>query len=170
MGTLGGRQPTRAHSHREAECGDPARASHYLPDTNGVMGYNWRSAHYFAQPPTTDIGYPGGDLSIQKFKTMPILILHGDIDFGVTTNLGPEVNPVPLAHPAAISPDIAATNIFVGPNNPAFQPCTSTVAQTCIPTSVLCVPDPPVRSGGRSSISSPSSQRRWRHARLRSRP
>jgi transposase len=47
--------------------------SFYLPDANGVMGYNWRSAHYFASR---------GDLSIQKFKTMPILILHGDIDAG----------------------------------------------------------------------------------------
>jgi hypothetical protein len=43
----------------------------YYPDTNGVMGYNWRSAHYFASR---------GDLSIQKFKTMPILIFHGDVD------------------------------------------------------------------------------------------
>jgi hypothetical protein len=72
------------------------------------MGYNWRSAHYFASR---------GDLSIQKFKTMPILILHGDIDAG---------NPVPLDQPAEISADIQATNIFVGPNGvspPSSLPC-----------------------------------------------
>ena len=54
------------------------------------MGYNWRSAHYFASR---------GDLSIQKFKAMPILILHGNIDAG---------NPVPLEQPAEISADIQA--------------------------------------------------------------
>ena len=82
--------------------------SFYLPDANGVMGYNWRSAHYFASR---------GDLSIQKFETMPILILHGDIDTG---------NPVPLDQAAAISADIGATNIFVGPTGvspPSSQPC-----------------------------------------------
>jgi hypothetical protein len=65
--------------------------SFYLPDANGVMGYNWRSAHYFASR---------GDLSIQKFKAMPILILHGNIDAS---------NPVPLEQPAEISADIQAT-------------------------------------------------------------
>jgi hypothetical protein len=112
----------------------------YLPDVIGVMGYNWRSAHYFAQPPTTDIGYPGGDLSIQKFKTMPILILHGDIDT--------DGNPTPLAQPAAIAPDIATTNIFVGPNG--FQKCKPEAQLSdgsCMPTSVLCVPDPPGEVG-----------------------
>jgi hypothetical protein len=82
--------------------------SFYLPDANGVMGYNWRSAHYFASR---------GDLSVQKFKTMPILILHGDVDAG---------NPVPLDQPAEISADIEATNIFVGPNGvspPSSLPC-----------------------------------------------
>ena len=82
--------------------------SFYLPDANGVMGYNWRSAHYFASR---------GDLSIQKFETMPILILHGDVDTG---------NPVPLDQAAAISADIGATNIFVGPTGvspPSSQPC-----------------------------------------------
>ena len=82
--------------------------SFYLPDASGVMGYNWRSAHYFAAR---------GDLSIQKFDTMPILILHGDIDTG---------NPVPLDQAAAISADIGATNIFVGPTGvspPSSQPC-----------------------------------------------
>ena len=53
----------------------PASPAFYLPDANGVMGYNWRSAHYFASR---------GDLGIQKFKTMPILILHGDIDTTAT--------------------------------------------------------------------------------------
>jgi hypothetical protein len=83
-------------------------ASFYLPDASGVMGYNWRSAHYFATR---------GDLSIQKFRTMPILILHGDID---------AFNPVPLDQPAEISADIGATNIFVGPTGvspPSSQPC-----------------------------------------------
>jgi hypothetical protein len=82
--------------------------SFYLPDANGVMGYNWRSAHYFASR---------GDLSIQKFKAMPILILHGNIDAS---------NPVPLEQPAEISADIQATNIFVGPNGvspPSSLPC-----------------------------------------------
>jgi hypothetical protein len=80
----------------------------YLPDATGVMGYNWRSAHYFASR---------GDLKIQKFRTMPILILQGDID---------AFNPVPLAQAAEISADIAATNIFVGPSGvspAASQPC-----------------------------------------------
>jgi len=82
--------------------------SFYLPDASGVMGYNWRSAHYFASR---------GDLSIQKFETMPILILHGDVDTG---------NPVALDQAAAISADIGATNIFVGPTGvspPSSQPC-----------------------------------------------
>ena len=82
--------------------------SFYLPDAGGVMGYNWRSAHYFASR---------GDLSIQKFETMPILILHGDVDTG---------NPVALDQAAAISADIGATNIFVGPTSvspPSSQPC-----------------------------------------------
>ena len=70
---------------------------YFLPDANGVMGYNWRSAHYFASR---------GDLGIQKFKTMPIIVFHGDIDFG---------NPVFLDEPAEIAADIGATNIFVGP-------------------------------------------------------
>ena len=69
----------------------------YQPDAARVMGYNWRSAHYFASR---------GDLAIQKFKTMPILILQGDID---------TANPVFLDEPAEISADIGATNIFVGP-------------------------------------------------------
>jgi len=45
---------------------------------------------------------------IQKFKTMPILILHGDID---------DNNPVFLNHAAKISTDIGATDIFVGPSS-----------------------------------------------------
>jgi dienelactone hydrolase len=88
----------------------------YLPDANGVMGYNWRSAHYFASR---------GDLSIQKFKTMPILILHGDVDV-VDPPTPATINPVPLAQPAVLSADIGATNIFVGPagvSPPTSQPC-----------------------------------------------
>jgi hypothetical protein len=79
----------------------------YYPDGTGVMGYNWRSAHYFASR---------GDLGILKFKTMPILILHGDIDLG---------NPVPLDEPAEFAPDINATDIFYGPNGsaPPSQAC-----------------------------------------------
>jgi hypothetical protein len=80
----------------------------YQPDAGGVMGYNWRSAHYFAAH---------GDLAIRKFATMPILILQGDID---------AFNPVPLAQPAEISADIGATNIFVGPagvSPPSSEPC-----------------------------------------------
>jgi hypothetical protein len=91
----------------------------YLPDSSGVMGYNWRSAHYFAAR---------GDLGIQKFKTMPILILHGDIDtdYFPAYPLNPTLNPVPLAQAAAISADIGATNIYVGPSGvapPSSEPC-----------------------------------------------
>jgi hypothetical protein len=86
----------------------PGLGTPYLPDAAHVMGYNWRSAHYFASH---------GDLGIQKFKTMPILILHGDVDLG---------NPVWLAQPAEISADIGATNIYVGVNGsspPTSEPC-----------------------------------------------
>jgi len=85
------------------------------------MGYNWRSAHYFASR---------GDLGIQKFKTMPILILHGDID---------AANPVPLNQPAAISADIAATNIFVAPNGvapPSSEPCISGPVGAALPSAL----------------------------------
>lgn len=102
-----------------------APGDYYLPDAAGVMGYNWRSAHYFAAR---------GDLSIQKFKTMPILILQGDID---------AFNPVPLAHAAEISADIGATNIFVGPGGvspPASQPCIDGPAGAPLPSS-LTAPD-----------------------------
>ncbi len=92
----------------------PGTMTPYQPDAAGVMGYNWRSAHYFAAR---------GDLSIEKFKAMPILILHGDIDSDVT---GP--NPVPLSQAALIARDIRATNIFVGPKGLAP------------PASVTCVP------------------------------
>jgi hypothetical protein len=79
----------------------------YYPDATGVMGYNWRSAHYFASR---------GDLGIRKFAAMPILILHGDIDAG---------NPVPLDEPAELAADIAAADIFYGPSSdaPANQAC-----------------------------------------------
>jgi hypothetical protein len=80
---------------------DTTNTTPYYPDTKGVMGYNWRSAHYFASR---------GDLGIQKFKTMPVLILHGDVDLG---------NPVPLGEPVEFAPDIKATGIFYGPNGSA---------------------------------------------------
>jgi hypothetical protein len=73
------RPHSRTGRHRIG--GVSAGVSFYLPDASGVMGYNWRSAHYFASR---------GDLSIQKFETMPILILHGDVETG---------NPVPLDLP-----------------------------------------------------------------------
>ena len=88
--------------------------STYQPDANDVMGYNWRSAHYFASH---------GDLAIEKFAAMPILILHGDVDLDV---LG--YNPVPLRQPDLIAGDIGATNIFVGPPGvaaPTSYPCIS---------------------------------------------
>jgi len=94
---------------------------YFLPDASGVMGYNWRSAHYFASR---------GDLKIQKFRTMPILILHGDVDFG---------NPVFLDEPALISADIGATNIFVGPKGfpePTSQPCIAGPVGAPIPGTV----------------------------------
>jgi hypothetical protein len=89
----------------------------YYPDANGVMGYNWRSAHYFASR---------GDLSIQKFKTMPILIFHGDVD-KTSANGQEALNPVFLDEAAEIAADIGATNIFVGPGGavtpPTSEPC-----------------------------------------------
>ncbi len=87
-------------------------SSVYQPDVAHVMGYNWRSAHYFASR---------GDLSIQKFRTMPILILQGDIDTD---------NPVFLDEPIEIAADIGATSIFVGPNG--LMP----------PTGELCIAGP----------------------------
>jgi hypothetical protein len=99
----------------------PGTATTYQPDANGVMGYNWRSAHYFASR---------GDLSSQKLKTMPILILHGDDD---------TANPVPLAQPAVISADIDATNIFVGPagvSPPSSQPCIDGPVGAPLPTAL----------------------------------
>jgi|GEM_PF-3253351 len=101
--------------------GNPA-SGFYYPDANGVMGYNWRSAHYFASR---------GDLGIQKFKTMPILIFHGDIDVA-TVNGAPALNPVFLDEAAELSADIGATDIFVGPGGsvapPTSEPCISGAA------------------------------------------
>ncbi|MGA2290733.1 alpha/beta hydrolase family protein [Bradyrhizobium sp.] len=101
----------------------------YLPDSSGVMGYNWRSAHYFASR---------GDLAIQKFKTMPILILQGDIDtdYFPAYPLNPTPNPVPLAQAAAIAADIGTTNIFVGPTGvspPSSEPCIDGPAGAALP-------------------------------------
>ena len=88
--------------------------STYAPDTNDVMGYNWRSAHYFASH---------GDLGIEKFASMPILILQGDVDLDPAC-----YNPVPLRQASLIAGDIGATNIFVGPPGvtaPTNYPCIS---------------------------------------------
>jgi hypothetical protein len=96
----------------------------------GVMGYNWRSAHYFASR---------GDLGIRKFDSMPILILHGDIDSPYDSI--PVFNPVPLDEPVEFAPDINATAIFVGPNGFPFCSAPSTVPNqpNCIPTSETCI-------------------------------
>jgi len=95
--------------------GNPS-SGYYYPDANGVTGYNWRSAHYFASR---------GDLSIQKFKTMPILIFHGDVDTAVVNGVT-ELNPVFLDEPAEIAADIGATNIFVGPGGTVMPPSSVT--------------------------------------------
>lgn len=98
----------------------------YFPDSNGVMGYNWRSAHYFASR---------GDLGIQKFKTMPILIFHGDVD-SVVINGNPALNPVFLDEATELAADIRATNIFVGPGGaapPASEPCIPGAAGAAFP-------------------------------------
>ena len=96
--------------------GNPS-SGFYYPDANGVMGYNWRSAHYFASR---------GDLGIRKFTAMPILIFHGDVDTTVANGVT-ALNPVFLDEPAEIAADIGATNIFVGPGGgvapPASEPC-----------------------------------------------
>lgn len=86
----------------------PGDSSYYYPDASGVMLYNWRSAHYFASR---------GDLSIQKFKTMPIMIFHGDVDSG---------NPVWLDEAVEMAADIGATDIYVGATGfslPPNEPC-----------------------------------------------
>jgi hypothetical protein len=100
----------------------------YMPDASGIMGYNWRSAHYFASR---------GDFSIEKFKTMPILILHGDIDSEVVSGKT-AFNPVFLDEPAEIAADLGTTNIFVGPMGtpaPSSEPCMGTPVGAPIPAS-----------------------------------
>jgi hypothetical protein len=91
---------------------------YYYPDTAGVMGYNWRSAHYFASR---------GDLSIQKFKTMPIMIFHGDIDINPDNLNGPasplDYNPVYLDEAVEIADDIGAAKLFVGAYPPTRVSC-----------------------------------------------
>jgi len=108
----------------------PGTTTTYQPDAAGVMGYNWRSAHYFAAH---------GDLSIQNFKAMPILILHGDneIDVDPITH-AVSGNPTPLAQAALISPDIGATNIFVGAaaSAPTSEPCISGIAGAALASSL----------------------------------
>ena len=95
----------------------PGTTTTYQPDASGVMGYNWRSAHYFASR---------GDLSIQNIKTMPILVLHGDNEVDVDpVSHAVSGNPTPLDEAVLISPDIGAANIFVGPAAlaPTSEPC-----------------------------------------------
>jgi hypothetical protein len=96
------------------------------------MGYNWRSAHYFASR---------GDLAIQNFKTMPILILHGDNEVDVAPGIPASPNPTSLSQAALISPDIGATNIFIGPKAlaPTSEPCTAGPAGA--PVSTLSAPN-----------------------------
>ena len=86
----------------------------YLPDASHVMAYNWRSAHYFASH---------GDLAIQRFTSMPILILHGDVDVEPASPTDPSpLNPTPFAQAAEMSADIGATNLFVGPGGSVSPP------------------------------------------------
>lgn len=125
---------TEGLTQPQAEAGSgafqPGTTTTYAPDANGVMGYNWRSAHYFASR---------GDLNIQKFKTMPILILHGDIDLGNPPNPLTN-NPVFLDQPALLAADIGATNIFVAPNGvspPASLPCIDGPVGAPLPASLM---------------------------------
>jgi uncharacterized ParB-like nuclease family protein len=87
---------------------------YYYPDAAGVMGYNWRSAHYFASR---------GDLSIEKFKTMPIMIFHGDVDQYINSAGTLVYNPVFLDEAVEIANDIDAVKIFVGPTPPTRLAC-----------------------------------------------
>ena len=95
----------------------PGTTTTYQPDAAGVMGYNWRSEHYFASR---------GDLGIQNFKTMPILIVHGDNEVDIDPmSQAVTPNPTSLSQAWLISPDIGARNIFVGPAAlaPTSEPC-----------------------------------------------
>lgn len=101
----------------------------YLPyDANHVMGYDWRSEHYFASR---------GDLAIQRFRTMPIVIFHGDVD--TQAPLAPNVlNPVLLDEPVEMSGDLGTRNIFVGPSNlaPVAEPCIAGTIGAPLPSSI----------------------------------
>jgi hypothetical protein len=144
----------------KADCATDAHAftpsgGYYLPDANpGVMGYNWRSPHYFAAGP-----WLVGDLSGPRFATMPILIFHGDIDWEQNPVLG--YNPTPLEQAAEIANDIgysansgrafsSTTNYFVGPSNVTSKQCPRGNALTpatarkhdCIPTETACLAGP----------------------------
>ena len=100
----------------------------YLPDAAHVMGYNWRSEHYFASR---------GDLAIQRFKTMPIVVFHGDVDTQapVFPNL---LNPVLLDEPVQVAGDLGTRNIFVGPGNlaPTAEPCIAGPVGAALPSSL----------------------------------
>jgi hypothetical protein len=95
----------------------PLNGGIYYPDATGVMGYNWRSPHYFAAR---------GDLSIDKFKTMPMLIFHGDVDYYTNPLLPAGSNPVYLDQATEMANRIGAASMFVGPmgsSPPASEPC-----------------------------------------------
>jgi hypothetical protein len=111
----------------------------YYPDVAGVMGYNWRSAHYFASR---------GDLGIEKFKTMPIMIFHGDVDQIIDPVGNPAYNPVFLDEAVEIANDIDAVKIFVGPTDP--------------PNRLACITNvgaPIVREGSHALLLSPETCR-----------
>lgn len=96
----------------------------------GVMGYNWRSAQYFASR---------GDLWIKKFESIPFLILHGDINSPYDSV---PFNPVAIDEPVEFAPIIPTTEtIFVGPNGFPFCATPGTVPNqaTCIPISQPCI-------------------------------
>jgi hypothetical protein len=113
---------------RDSGAFQPGATTPYQPDAAGVMGYNWRSAHYFASR---------GDFGIQQFKAMPILILHGDKEVDVDpVTKAKSPNPTSLSQAALISPDIGATNIFIGPPAlaPASEPCIDGPAGAAVST------------------------------------
>jgi hypothetical protein len=100
---------------------------YYYPDSTGVMGYNWRSPHYFASR---------GDLSGPKFQTMPILIFQGDQD-----------SIVHLDQAIELANDIHTTNFFVRPDTsvPArtITPCIKPPVGQPDPVATWCPISPP---------------------------
>ena len=100
----------------------------YLPDAAHVMGYNWRSEHYFASR---------GDVAIERFKTMPIVIFHGDVDTQAPLSPG-LLNPVLLDEPVQVAGDLRTRNIFVGPSSlaPTAEPCIAGPVGAALPASL----------------------------------